>query len=306
MVYNRRNKARKKFQTILSEHYKLPIIFLSGTTLIENNDKLLITRESEDNTYYIIKAPGIKHDVATKFRLITIQNKTNISLTELPISMRTLISNIITRQSTHVSIIELSEFIKSFGVIKRKRKPHKKMGNYIILSPKSATPPISVPGTIPETTISPDNIKRSSNPYKMDNSVTSQATMMIDKPIVQSPQVQSPQVQSPQVQSISVQKILKSKKLGKRTLERSYTDNESIPIESVDLNNIYPYLKHDGILITHDTRHHDLGEDMMSAVNTFTQDKDIEMLTLPYGYGLTFFRNKGNTENKVDLTWRKR
>ena len=66
----------------------------------------------------------------------------------------------------------------------------------------------------------------------------------------------------------------------------------------VDLNNIYPYLKHDGILITHDTRHHTLGEGMMSAVEEFAKDKDLEMCTLPYGYGLTFFRNKGNMTAK--------
>ncbi len=74
----------------------------------------------------------------------------------------------------------------------------------------------------------------------------------------------------------------------------------------VDLNNIYPYLKHDGILITHDTRHHTLGEGMMSAVEEFAKDKDLEMCTLPYGYGLTFFRNKGNSDSKVNLTWRKK
>ena len=74
----------------------------------------------------------------------------------------------------------------------------------------------------------------------------------------------------------------------------------------VDLNNIYPYLKHDGILITHDTRHQTLGEGMRNAVEEFAKDKDLEMCTLPYGYGLTFFRNKGNVDNKVELTWRKR
>jgi len=74
----------------------------------------------------------------------------------------------------------------------------------------------------------------------------------------------------------------------------------------VDLNNIYPYLKHDGILITHDTRHHTLGEGMKSAVEEFAKDKDLEMCTLPYGYGLTFFRNKGNIDNKVNLTWKKK
>ena len=74
----------------------------------------------------------------------------------------------------------------------------------------------------------------------------------------------------------------------------------------VDLNNIYPYLKHDGILITHDTRHHKLGKAMMGAVNDFIKGKDMEALTLPYGYGITFFRNKGNKENKINLTWKKK
>jgi len=74
----------------------------------------------------------------------------------------------------------------------------------------------------------------------------------------------------------------------------------------VDLNNIHPYLKHDGILITHDTRHHTLGDGMMGAAVEFAKDKDLEMCTLPYGYGLTFFRNKGNVDNAVNLTWRKR
>ena len=74
----------------------------------------------------------------------------------------------------------------------------------------------------------------------------------------------------------------------------------------VDLNNIYPYLKNDGILITHDTRHYNLGGEMMSAVESFVKDKDIEMLTLPYGYGSTIIRNKANKKNKVDLTWLKR
>mgnify|MGYP003342970231 CR=1 FL=1 len=84
-------------------------------------------------------------------------------------------------------------------------------------------------------------------------------------------------------------------------------DGSHLPEEVlVDLNNIYPYLKHDGILITHDTRHQTLGEGMKNAVEEFAKDKDLEMCTLPYGYGLTFFRNKGNVDNKVELTWRKK
>lgn len=73
-----------------------------------------------------------------------------------------------------------------------------------------------------------------------------------------------------------------------------------------DLNTIYPFLKHDGILVTHDTRHHDLGNGMIRAVNEFAKSHDVEMLTLPYGYGLTFFRNRGNRQNPIRLTWRKK
>ena len=110
---------------LLSEHYELPLIFLSGTTLVENNDSILITRESPDNSYYIIKAPGVQADVATKFRLISLPNNINIPVTDLPVSMRTLISNIITRQSDdHKPIIALPDFIKSFEVIKYVRYGH--------------------------------------------------------------------------------------------------------------------------------------------------------------------------------------
>ena len=82
----------------------------------------------------------------------------------------------------------------------------------------------------------------------------------------------------------------------------SHTGSEVI----IDLNKIYPYLKQDGILVTHDTTHYSLGSEMMSAVNEFARDKDLEMCTLPYGYGLTFFRNIKNKEDKVELTWKKR
>jgi predicted O-methyltransferase YrrM len=74
----------------------------------------------------------------------------------------------------------------------------------------------------------------------------------------------------------------------------------------LDLENCYSYLKHDGILVTHDTRHHDLGQGMRNAVESFAMGKELEMCTLPYGYGLTFFRNKDAKQKKVNLTWRKR
>jgi len=37
----------------------------------------------------------------------------------------------------------------------------------------------------------------------------------------------------------------------------------------IDLEKIHSYLKHDGILITHDTLHSHLGNQMMSAIDDF-------------------------------------
>jgi predicted O-methyltransferase YrrM len=77
----------------------------------------------------------------------------------------------------------------------------------------------------------------------------------------------------------------------------------------MDLHNIYPYLKHDGILLIHDTRHPEHGKNIMKAINEFNNDKASrnldDLCTLPYGYGLTIFRNNENIENKINLTWSK-
>ena len=47
-------------------------------------------------------------------------------------------------------------------------------------------------------------------------------------------------------------------------------------------------------------------EGKVSNLEDFVKDKDVEYATLPYGYGLTFIRNKANIDSKVELTWRKR
>ena len=74
----------------------------------------------------------------------------------------------------------------------------------------------------------------------------------------------------------------------------------------IDINNAYNFLKYDGILLLHDTRHPDLGPEMMRAFDDFERNKEIEFCHLPYGYGLSIIRNKENSENKVELTWEKK
>lgn len=69
-----------------------------------------------------------------------------------------------------------------------------------------------------------------------------------------------------------------------------------------DLELIVPKIKNGGILLVHDTAH---------PTENYRLDKSIErlkfnneVLTLPYGYGLTMIRIKNNNES-INICWRK-
>lgn len=59
---------------LLAKHYDLPLIFLSGTELVENGEKFLVahtnTKGDFKDHYYFIRSPGIKNDVPNVYRLI--------------------------------------------------------------------------------------------------------------------------------------------------------------------------------------------------------------------------------------------
>ena len=61
---------------LLAKHYDLPIIFFSGTELMENGEKFLVAHTNDKGIYkdhyYFIRSPGIKHDVPNVFRLIAV------------------------------------------------------------------------------------------------------------------------------------------------------------------------------------------------------------------------------------------
>ena len=75
-----------------------------------------------------------------------------------------------------------------------------------------------------------------------------------------------------------------------------------------DINNILPYMKEGSILITHDTEHPSLGKEMMFGVEySDIKNYDHEILTLPYGYGLTMIRLLESKNNeKVTIRWKKK
>jgi hypothetical protein len=61
---------------LLARHYDFPLIFFSGTELVENGEKYLVAHTSNKGVYkdhyYFIRSPGVKHDVPNIFRLIAV------------------------------------------------------------------------------------------------------------------------------------------------------------------------------------------------------------------------------------------
>lgn len=74
-----------------------------------------------------------------------------------------------------------------------------------------------------------------------------------------------------------------------------------------DIKNILPKMKKGAILLVHDTKHPTrYGQSMIRAVRSALRWHRKEILTLPYGYGLTIVRIKSDYGNgQVSTKWRK-
>ena len=126
---------------VLAEHFDIPLIFLSGTSLVENGDNILITRKSTTDSYFIIKSPGVKPDEPSKYRLIGLGDTTLIPMAELPKAMREIISAVVSgRSEDHEPMQSLDEFLGGFPIIERERKPVKKMRDFVL---KEADQPVA-------------------------------------------------------------------------------------------------------------------------------------------------------------------
>ena len=78
---------------------------------------------------------------------------------------------------------------------------------------------------------------------------------------------------------------------------------------TIDLNNVAPFVKTGGLVLVHDTAHYELGEEMTRGVteSNLIKEYDHEMVTLPFGYGLTLIKilSNPNNDEKINITWRK-
>lgn len=101
---------------ILAKKYNIPLIFLSATTLMENNDFIFVANSDGSDKYYFIKSPGISRLKIPKYKLF-VNGKAKIPVTNFNIDNQTLIRS-------KENQITLEQFIGQFTE-KKIRKPKK-------------------------------------------------------------------------------------------------------------------------------------------------------------------------------------
>lgn len=101
---------------ILAKKYNIPLIFLSGTTLMENNEFIFVANSDGSDKYYFIKSPGISNLKVPKYRLF-INGTAKIPVTNFSIDNQTLIRS-------KENQMTLDTFIEQF-IEKKIRKPRK-------------------------------------------------------------------------------------------------------------------------------------------------------------------------------------
>lgn len=101
---------------ILANKYNIPLAFVSGTTLMENNEFILIANSDGSDKYYFVKSSGIGILKIPKYRLFI--NK----IAKIPVSNFTSENQDLIRSKEN--LLTLSNFIEQFTA-KKVRKPKK-------------------------------------------------------------------------------------------------------------------------------------------------------------------------------------
>ena len=101
---------------ILADHYKLNIVFLSSTTLVENNSNSLTTSTDYTQKFVIIKVPGIKQDVVPEYKIYTNRPKEPVLLCDIPRDAENYIQKI-----PYLSLEEMITKFKPKKYVKKKK-----------------------------------------------------------------------------------------------------------------------------------------------------------------------------------------
>ena len=76
---------------LLAKRFNIPLILISSTKLVENNSYILTVNNTDSNSFYFVKVPGMKADVVLKYRLYTVDDSYQIPTYKFSDKMRTSI-----------------------------------------------------------------------------------------------------------------------------------------------------------------------------------------------------------------------
>jgi len=110
---------------LLAKRLNIPLILISSTKLVENNSYILIVNNTDSNSFYFVKVPGMKADVVLKYRLYTLDDSYQIPTYKFPDKMRTSIEK--------EKVLNIDDYIESNR--KKSKKLPKKPKKLKIISP---------------------------------------------------------------------------------------------------------------------------------------------------------------------------
>ena len=109
---------------LLSLYYKIPIILLSSTKLVENDNSALLTYKTSIRKFYFIKAPGLKNDFIPKYNLYVTQNENSFLYDLLKKKMKKIIKPLMNEYNKIGHEKLLTNYFENIKLI-NVRKPQK-------------------------------------------------------------------------------------------------------------------------------------------------------------------------------------
>ena len=140
---------------LLAKKYNLGIVLISSTKLIENRKNLLPLVYPKNNNYYFIKSPGVRNDVAPKYRLIV--DSSNKSKIEFPSLENKLQKLVLSTKTLTGKGYTLEKFLAEFKPIVYKQK--KKQAVKLVLKRKDDT-------SVTESLVSDESVSKTKKKRK--------------------------------------------------------------------------------------------------------------------------------------------
>ena len=100
---------------VIAKHYDIPLIFISGTKLQENDENLLVANYIKTDFYYFIKSPGVRGDSFPVQKLIVYNSDAKIKVSKMAKSIQDKI-----RKNEDNKFFDT--YIEGFSQLKKKKK----------------------------------------------------------------------------------------------------------------------------------------------------------------------------------------